>query len=143
LKETTACLTDGEGWLYLAAVFDLAMRKPDAGKSPGKARQGPPTRRWQAIALTTGKTGVTLWVSLLQPPRHLLDRTGRYHLLQARPVACPMRFGPHLCSHPPGQTDTRDLPRVEMGSRRKQVTQTGSEPLSGNGARNIFHCQLS
>ena len=29
-----------------------------AGKSPGRARQGPPTRKCQATALTTGRTGV-------------------------------------------------------------------------------------
>ena len=63
----------------------------------------------------------------LQPPCHLLDRAGRHHLFQARLVACPMHFGPHLCSHPPSQADTRDLLRVEMGSRRKRVTQTGSK----------------
>ncbi len=42
-------------------------------------------------------------------------------------MACPMRFGPHLCSHPPGRADPRDPLKVEMGSRRKRVTQTGSK----------------
>ena len=45
-------------------------------------------------------------------------------------MACPMRFSPHPCSHPPVPADTRDLQHAEMRSRRKRVTQTGSKATS-------------
>jgi len=101
-----------------------------AGKSPGRARQGLPTRKCLAIALTTGRTGVARVLrdgsARSSHCGHLLNRPDRYYLRQARLLACPMRFGPHLCSSPPGQADTRDFQRIEMGLKRKRATQTGS-----------------
>src|SRR4051795_10582918 len=100
------------------------------GRCDGKARQGPPTRRCQAIARTTASVGVaaSLRGGSARSSQRATFFSAHCDTISFRRGSCRARCSfVHIQSHRPVRRTSSSITENEMGIEEHNCTQTGSK----------------